>query len=127
MLSTTTAPAPSGGSPVSALDAWVHEHDRSIPSGKVLLRECGDMGADDLRPVSVLLRSAPSKVSGRRVELRAVSAGWQVAGSMMRWDNGHVSVTTEIDGATHGKRFLSYSRALAEFRRVTLTNCGAEG
>jgi len=95
----------------------VHALDRTIPPGKVLLAEYGEIPADDPRPVETVL---DRKVGWGRTPVRlvAITAGWAVAGSMLRWENGCFAVLYEIDGARHGSRFASFEPALDRFRRI---------
>ncbi|CAM5290653.1 hypothetical protein ATER59S_00532 [Aquamicrobium terrae] len=95
----------------------VHVLDRAIPPGKVLLAEYGDISADEPRPVETVL---DTKLGWGRttVKLVAVTAGWAIAGSMLRWDNGCFAVRYEIDGAIHGSRYAAFDQALEHFNRI---------
>ena len=97
----------------------IHEHDRDIPAGKVLVAEYRDIPADAPRATPVTLDSGIDKF-GRPVKLEAVSAGWAIAGSMLRWDNGRFRVSVEIDGTRHSRAFRDFDGALDLFRRWTL-------
>lgn len=94
-----------------------HVLDRVIPPGKVLLAEYGDISADDPRPEETIL---DTKIGWGRTPVRLVSitAGWAIAGSMLRWDNGCYAVLYEIDGARHGSRYASFDPAVAHFNRI---------
>ncbi|MFC3643622.1 hypothetical protein [Aquibium oceanicum] len=48
----------------------------------------------------------------------AVTAGWAIAGSMLRWDNGCFAVRCEIDGAIHGSRYATFDQAAEHFNRI---------
>jgi hypothetical protein len=94
----------------------VHEHDREIPHGKTLLCEYGDLG-DQRRPQQHTI--AQKTGWGRRaVRLQAVTAGWACAGAVARWDNGHYSVSWNIDGARHGRRYATLAEAQEHFDRI---------
>ena len=95
----------------------VHALDRVIPPGKVLLAEYGDISADEPRPKETVL---DSKLGWGRttVKLAAVTAGWAIAGSMLRWDNGCFAVRYEIDGVLHGSRYADFDQALEHFDRI---------
>jgi hypothetical protein len=95
----------------------VHVLDRAIPPGKALLAEYADISADDPRPAETVL---DTKLGWGRTNVRlvAVTAGWAIAGSMLRWDNGCFAVRYEIDGALHGSRYATFDQALAHFERI---------
>lgn len=95
----------------------VHEHDKDIPVGKVLLAEYGQIGRDELRPVETIL---DTKTGWGRTPVRlvAITAGWAIAGSMLRWDNGCYAVLWDIDGSRHGRRYKTFDEALAHFKRI---------
>lgn len=94
-----------------------HVLDRVIPPGKVLVAEYGDITDDDPRPVETVL---DSKLGWGRTPVRlvAITAGWAIAGSMLRWDNGCFAVLYEIDGARHGSRYATFDPALEHFNRI---------
>lgn len=92
----------------------VHALDREIPPGKVLLAQPGS----DPKPMAdrtVLDRFV--RGDGIEVRLEAVTAGWAVAGSTMRWDNGYFGVFWMIDGNRHGQRFERFDEAADFFRK----------
>ena len=95
----------------------VHALDRAVPPGKVLLAEYGEISADDPRPIETVL---DTKLGWGRTPVRlvAITAGWAIAGSMLRWDNGCFAVHYEIDGARHGSRYASFGPALDHFNRI---------
>jgi len=95
----------------------VHALDRVIPPGKVLLAEYGDISADDPRAIETVL---DVKVGWGRTPVRlvAITAGWAIAGSVLRWDNGCFAVYYEIDRAQHGSRYADFDDALAHFNRI---------
>lgn len=95
----------------------VHVLDRAIPPGKVLLAEYGDISADEPRPAETVL---DTKLGWGRTTVRlvAVTAGWAIAGSVLRWDNGCFAVRYEIDGALHGSRYATFDQAAEHFNRI---------
>jgi hypothetical protein len=98
----------------------VHANDRAIPAGKVLVAEYTQIPHDAPRAVPILLDKAPSRQFPKRMlRLEAVPAGWAIAGSMLRWDNGRYSVSFDLDGARHGRSFLNFDDALALFNTWT--------
>lgn len=94
----------------------VHQHDRDIPPGKVLLAEYGQATGE--RPIQTILDTRTAWDGQRAVHLVAVTAGWAIAGSMLRWDNGYYAVRWKIDGATHGSRYKTFEEAFAHFNRL---------
>lgn len=101
-----------------------HFLDRDIPGGKTLLAEYGDIGADEPRPVETVL---DTKIGWGRTPVRlvAITAGWAIAGSMLRWDNGCFAVFYEIDGARHGSRYAEFESALDRFNRIPDAESGS--
>lgn len=97
----------------------VHAGDREIPAGKVLIAEYGQIPDDAPRARPIVLDSGTSKQTGRAVRLEAIPAGWALAGSMLRWDNGCYAVAFEMGGARHGRRFKGFDEALALFEKWT--------
>lgn len=96
----------------------VHANDKAIPAGKVLLASGLPDKADFAR--EIVLDAKPSKqLPSRMIRLVAVNAGWAIAGSMLRWDNGYFGVRFEMDGSTHGRRFAEYEDAAALFAKWT--------
>lgn len=95
----------------------IHALDRTIPPGKVLLAEYGDISADDPRPIETILDRKHCWGS-TPVRLVAITAGWAIAGSVLRWDNGCFAVRYEIDGAQHGSCYSNFDEALAHFNRI---------
>ena len=95
----------------------VHALDRDIPPGKVLLAEYSEINDDDPRPIETVL---DTKIGWTRIEVRLVArtAGWTIAGSAMRWDNGCYAVFYELDGARHGARYRTLEEAVAHFNRI---------
>lgn len=95
----------------------VHEHDKENPAGKVLIAEYGQIGADERRPIETVL---DTKTGWGRTPVRlvAVTAGWAIAGSMLRWDNGYFAVLWNMEGARHGSRYKDFDSALAHFNRI---------
>lgn len=88
----------------------VHALDREIRAGYTLLAEYGTVDGEP-RPVRTVLEQKPCFQNRFLVQLAAVTAGWAIAGSALRWDNGHFAVTWEIDGSLHGRRFRTYEEA----------------
>ena len=98
----------------------VHANDRHIPAGKVLVAEYGQIPHDAPRAIPIVLDKAPSKQFPKRiVRLEAVPAGWAIAGSMLRWDDGRYSVSFDLDGASHGRSFTTFEEALSLFNTWT--------
>jgi len=95
----------------------VHEFDREIPAGKVLLAEYGQLTPTDRRAGYEVI-DAKTGWGRHQVKLVACTAGWAIAGSVLRWDNGYYAVRWQIDGATHGSRYASFDEALAHFNRI---------
>lgn len=95
----------------------VHALDREIPPGKVLVAEYGQIGEDEPRPIETVL---DEKLGWGRtnVQLVARTAGWAIAGSMLRWDNGRFGVYWEMDNARHGRSHTDFADALADFNRI---------
>jgi len=95
----------------------IHALDREIPPGKVLVAEYGQIGEDEPRPIETVL---DEKLGWGRyqVKLVAKTAGWAIAGSMLRWDNGCYGVYWDMDGARHGSGYLQFEAAEAHFKRI---------
>lgn len=100
----------------------VHALDRDIPAGKVLVAEYCDIGASEPRPVETVLDT--KLMHGKTpVRLVARTAGWAIAGSMLRWDNGCYGVFWEDRGGSrHGSRYRDFDSALEHFNRIP-TEC----
>lgn len=99
----------------------VHEHDRAIPAGKILIAEYAQVPAADRWVDESVL---DTKTGWGRVEVRLVArqAGWTCAGSMARWDNGSYAVSwTASEGTRHGQRYRTFDEALAHFNRIPET------
>jgi len=90
----------------------VHFRDKYIPAGKCLLEEPNSRL--EPRPEITVLETRKA-LGGREVQLKAVTAGWHAAGSMMRWTNGHYAVHFEMGGAQHGRQYRDYESAKAYF------------
>lgn len=98
----------------------VHAGDIHIPAGKVQLGIPGAIKDCDLATRTVLETRQLLFCGGtRQVMLEAVCAGWAVAGSALRWDNGYYGVRWMLDGASHGRRYSDYADAKAHFDRLT--------
>ncbi|KKM82837.1 hypothetical protein LCGC14_1315590 [marine sediment metagenome] len=65
------------------------------------------------RSYRTALGVAVHKPTGRVWTLRHHTAGLECAGSMARWTNEVWSVTTSIEGISHGQRFASEAAARA--------------
>lgn len=98
----------------------VHEFDREIPEGKVLIAEYRDITDEDRRSKREVLDTKLAGFKGKtEYKLVAVHAGWAIAGSCMRWDNGYFSVCFEDDrGSRHGRGFTDYAAAKEAFDKV---------
>lgn len=79
------------------------------------IAEYGQVKHEDFSKVEVL----DTKINGRReYRFSHHSAGWECAGSMVRFNAHEVwSVLFEADGATHGRRFLKESEARELFNK----------
>lgn len=94
----------------------VHVHDREIPPGKVLIADRLPADARRARREILDVKTGWGTV---RVELVATHAGWAIAGSAMRWDNGTYGVRWENrDGCSFGARYRTFPEALAHFQRI---------
>jgi hypothetical protein len=99
----------------------INEFDIEIPAGKVALKECRAMTAKDRR-VSYTTLDIKRGWNTVTVELKARFAGWNIAGSMMRWDNGAFGVVWEAnDGTRHGSWFKTFEDALNKFNKIPET------
>lgn len=83
--------------------------------------ECGDIDRFNLtRSTRKVLDVMPSKqFPERQIKLAHHSAGYELAGSAMRWTEEVYSVTFELDGAIHGRKFHNSQDALALFMQWT--------
>lgn len=97
----------------------VFEFDIEIPAGKVALKEPRQMTENDRRVKMEKLDTG--KAWGNvSVNLFARYAGWNIAGSMMRWDNGAFGVIWEAnDGSQHGRWYKSFDEAISFFNKIT--------
>lgn len=95
----------------------VHALNKEIPAGKVLLAEYGQIGEDEPRPIETIL---DEKLGWGRTKVRLVAktAGWAIAGSVLRWDNGRYGVYWEMDNARHGSGYTEFADAHAHFQRI---------
>ena len=91
--------------------------DRHIPAGKVLLAEYGQVSRSEPR---VEEETLDKRVCWGRTEVRLLArlAGWNIAGSMLRWDNGAFGVIWEIDGSRYGSWHKTFDAALEHFNRL---------
>lgn len=96
----------------------VHLNDRKIPAGKVLIAEYRDVNSDYVK--TEVLETKLAGFKGRtEYRLEARHAGWAIAGSCLRWDNGYFSVCFEDDrGSRHGRGFKTYDEAKIAFDKV---------
>lgn len=93
--------------------------DREIPPGKVLLAEYADVGPDEPRAEIQPLEHRAAWGGSTMVRLVVRCAGWAIAGSCMRWDNGAVGVLWNApDGTQHGQWFRDYQPARELFDRI---------
>ncbi len=95
----------------------VHANDRDIPAGKVLVAEYGQIADTEprARPITLKRRKAWGRTD---VDLVACPAGWAIAGSMLRWDNGWYGIRYEAGGAIHGRRFRTIGEAVEVFNKL---------
>ena len=91
--------------------------DRVIPAGRVLLAEYGTVSRDDFSQEHVL-DTRLCWQNNRKVRLVARVAGWSIAGSCLRWDNGAFGVLWEVDGSRYGSWYKSFDSALEHFNRL---------
>jgi hypothetical protein len=96
----------------------VHEFDREIPAGKVLVAEYGTVEGERFAKSEVLATKLAGFRGKTEYRLEAVSAGWQIAGSMLRWDNGFFAVRFEDGNSRHGRGFKTYEEAITAFDKV---------
>lgn len=96
----------------------VHEFDREIPPGKVMIADRLDSSERRAKREVLDVKTGWGRA---RVELVAIHAGWAIAGSVMRWDNGTYAVQWESGGAIHGRRYRTFEEALAHFNRIPET------
>lgn len=97
----------------------VHANDREIPPGKVMLADRMPVGESFGKREVLDVKTGWGKT---RVELVATHAGWALAGSVIRWDNGTYGVRWESrEGTTHGARYRTFDEALAHFNRIPET------
>jgi hypothetical protein len=95
----------------------VHEHDRAIPAGKVLICEPRALPAGEARTRREVLDTRTAWGTAR-VDLIARFPGWACAGSMMRWDNGAYGVIWTAGGSSYGNWYRTFDEALAHFQRL---------
>jgi hypothetical protein len=96
-------------------------NDREIPAGKVLIAKSKPEGEPFARE-----HELDSKIGwknsdlGRPRQVRLVGrvAGWNLAGSMLRWDNGAYGVIWDIDGSRHGRWYKKFEEAVEHFNRI---------
>jgi hypothetical protein len=104
---------------MNVIDVTVN--DRDIPAGKVLLARTKPEG-ETFTQEHVLDRKTGWKDSdfGRPTEVRLVGriAGWALAGSMLRWDNGAYGVLWNINGSRFGNWYKTFDEAVAHFNRI---------
>lgn len=96
----------------------VHALDREIPPGAVLVCEYGRIPPGE----SMVTRTVVAqKIHRRRLKrLEARTAGWTIAGSCLRWDNGRWAVVwDESDGTRHGRSWRTEVEARKHWDGLT--------
>lgn len=96
----------------------VHALDRDVPAGKVLLAEYGQIDNTQPRPVETVLQERQRWDGRTAVRLVARTAGWSVAGAVLRWDNGCFGVFWNVNGCRHGGAYRTLGEAEAHFSRL---------
>lgn len=104
---------------MNVIDVTVN--DRDIPAGKVLLAQQKPEGE-----AFAQMHTLDSKIGwkdsdlGRPTEVRLIGriAGWAIAGSMLRWDNGAYGVIWHSGGSRHGRWYKSFDEAIEHFNRI---------
>lgn len=81
---------------------------RTIPAGKILLAEYGEVNDADKARVTILERNL---VAGREYLLVHSTPGFESAGSCMRWTNGFYGVRFHSNGAINGRQFKTEQEA----------------
>ena len=56
-----------------------------------------------------------TKFPGREYRFNEIGAGYEIAGSAMRWTDHVYSASVMIDGARHGRRFRYYDKARDDY------------
>lgn len=99
----------------------VTANDREIPPGKVLLAQSMPDG-DSFVAEYVMDSKIGWKDSnlGKPTEVRLIAriGGWNLAGSLLRWDNGAYGVIWTSNGSRHGRWYKSFEEAEAHFNRI---------
>ena len=98
----------------------IHAKDRFIPPGMVLTAHALPAGETFARPGVLATRDAwASTGRATAVGLVECEAGWALAGSCLRWDNGWYGIRYELrDGTGHSRRFKTLDEARAVFDRL---------
>ena len=94
----------------------VHENNKIIPKGKVLLAEYGSVPSSEFSTRKTL--DTRKAWGNKTVELIAKTAGWNIAGSCLRWDNGAIGVIWTSNNSTHGSWYKSHADAVEHFNRL---------
>lgn len=90
-----------------------------VPDGRARLAEYGTTNREH-RVEQTTLAQAPGVMHGHpTVRLVHMTRGWQIAGSMLRWDMARYSVLwTENDSSIHGRNFAETPEGEAEARAL---------
>lgn len=84
-----------------------------------LTAECGTVSADDMSKVEALLTGLKRLGYSKRfvtLTLTRHSAGWEIAGSCLRWADDYYAVRYVFENAIHGRRFTREADAIETFR-----------
>ena len=95
----------------------VSANNREIPAGKVLLAEYRDVNEGFAKREVLDTKFAGFK-NKTEYKLVACFAGWAIAGSCLRWDNGSFGVVFEMDNSKHGRHYKTYEEAKTAFDNV---------
>lgn len=96
----------------------VNENDKEITAGKVLLAEYGTVDRREMAKRDIL-ESRKVKTFNCEAAIVARYAGWNIAGSVLRWNNGaYGCILYHSNGTTSGQWYKSYDDAAAHFARL---------
>lgn len=85
------------------------------------IKNCGTVAIDELSKIQVF--NTKFNERGTEYKLLQSSAGYECAGSMMRYTEGYYACRYTLkDGTQGGKRYKNFDDAVAEFNRVTIVN-----
>ena len=95
---------------------------RTIPPGKIMLAEYGELNDTNRAIVSLLASAYSARIRGD-VQLVRSSPGFETAGSCARWTNGFYAVWFYVGGSRNGRQYRldDETSARAHFARLTET------